>query len=78
VVEGPSEYKSSRLTNKERKTSITEEVLADNDVKKYSKRVFGDIQKMKQCKKKVYKVYKKDHKNKSLSSENRKPLRKFF
>jgi hypothetical protein len=72
VVEGPSEYKSQRLTKKERKTSITEEILADADVKKYSKRVFADIQKVKNNKKKVYRTHKKDAKNPT------KPLRKLF
>jgi len=75
VVEGPSEYKSSRVTKKDRKSSITEEILADADVKKYSKRVLADIQKVKQNKKKVYRVHKKDSKNKKSET---KPTKKFF
>eukprot|EP01038_Epipyxis_sp_PR26KG_P005375 gene5375-7453_t len=44
VIEGPSEYKSSRLTNKERKGSIVEEILADKSLRDYSKRKYNEIQ----------------------------------
>jgi hypothetical protein len=44
VIEGAHEYKSSRLTKKERKTSIVEEILADRQIKDYSKRKFLEIQ----------------------------------
>lgn len=52
VVEGPFEYKSSRLTKRERKETLVEELLADESVRKYSKRVFTEIQKTKQAKRK--------------------------
>jgi hypothetical protein len=44
VIEGPSEYKSARLTNKERKQSLVEEILADSSIVDYSKRKFSEIQ----------------------------------
>lgn len=62
VVEGNLEYKSSRLTNKERKQNITEEILADSSIKSYSKRVFMDIQAKKNNKRKVFKASKKEQK----------------
>jgi hypothetical protein len=52
VIEGPTEYKSSRLTKRQRKQSILEEVMTDDSVKRYSKRVFADIQHTRQDKKK--------------------------
>lgn len=62
VIEGPSEYKSSRLTKRERKQSILEEVMGDQSIKQYSKRVFNTIQEQKSNKKRTYKVYKRDKK----------------
>jgi hypothetical protein len=44
VIEGPSEYKSARLTNRERKQTIVEEILADSAAKEYSKRKFTELQ----------------------------------
>ena len=44
VIEGPAEYKSARLTNKERKQTIVEEILADKSIGAYSKKKFGEIQ----------------------------------
>jgi hypothetical protein len=44
VIEGPSEYKSARLTNKERRGSLVEEILADSSIKEYTKRKFSDVQ----------------------------------
>lgn len=52
VIEGPTEYKPSRLTKRQRKQSILEEVMTDDSVKRYSKRVFADIQHIRQDKKK--------------------------
>lgn len=43
VIEGPSEYKSARMTNRERKQSIVEEILADQSIKNYTKRKFLEI-----------------------------------
>jgi hypothetical protein len=62
VIEGPAEYKSARLTNKERKQSIVEEILADKKIKDYSKRKFMEIQSEKSSKKKAYKASRKSKK----------------
>ena len=40
VVEGAAEYYSSRLTRKERRTNLTEELLADPEASGYAKRKF--------------------------------------
>ena len=47
VIEGPHEFKSARLTNKERKQTITDEILSDMQIKDYSKRKYLEIQKEK-------------------------------
>ncbi|KAL3817190.1 hypothetical protein ACHAXA_007733 [Cyclostephanos tholiformis] len=44
VIEGGAEYYSSRLTNKERKTNLTEEVMSDKNVADYAKRKYREIQ----------------------------------
>lgn len=44
IVEGPSEFYSARLTKKERKQSLVEEILADKNIQSYSKRKYLDIQ----------------------------------
>ena len=51
VIEGPAEYKSSRMTNRERKQSIVEEILADKKIRDYSKNKFLEIQSEKSRKK---------------------------
>lgn len=61
VIEGPAEY-SSRLTKKERKQTITEEVLADADIRSYTKNKYLSIQKEKSNKRKAFKVKKRDGK----------------
>ena len=33
VIEGPTEYKSARLTNKQRKGTLLEEVFADDKIR---------------------------------------------
>lgn len=58
VIEGPSEYFSSRLSNKERKRTIVEEILGDKSLKDYSKRKFTEIQVERSNKKKMYKTKK--------------------
>jgi Fcf2 pre-rRNA processing len=58
VIEGPSEYFSSRLSNKERKRTIVEEILGDKTLKDYSKRKFSEIQVERSSKKKMYKTKK--------------------
>jgi len=52
VVEGVGEFKSSRLTNKERKSTILGEIL-DNQVKKYTKRKYIEIQDSKPVRKRA-------------------------
>lgn len=55
VIEGPSEYFSSRLSRKERKQTIVEEILGDRTLKDYSKRKYSEIQIEKSSKKKMFK-----------------------
>lgn len=59
VIEGPTEFKSSRLTNRERKETILEEVMGDEKVKQFSKRKYQEIQADRNNKVKAYKVPKK-------------------
>ena len=58
VVEGPSEYFSSRLSKKGRKQTIVEEILGDKTLKDYSKRKYSEIQYEKSNKKKMFKTKK--------------------
>ena len=44
IIEGPTEYLSSRLSNKERKRTFVEEVLADETSTGRFKRKYNDIQ----------------------------------
>ena len=44
VIEGSEEYYSSRLTKKQRRQNLAEEIMADADVKKYAKKQFTKIQ----------------------------------
>ena len=44
VVEGPTEFFSSRLTNKQRRSTMVEEVLSDGKVQTYLKRKFSEVQ----------------------------------
>lgn len=48
VIEGSSEFYSSRLTNKERKQNLTEEMMSDVTVANYAKRKYYDMQSEKQ------------------------------
>ena len=47
VIEGSAEYKSARLTNKERRQTLVQEVMADVQLKSYSKRKYSEIQREK-------------------------------
>lgn len=47
IVDGPTEFFSARLTKKERKQTLADEILADNKAKAYFKRKFDEIQKSK-------------------------------
>ena len=44
VIEGSAEFFSSRLTNKERRSNLTQEIMADPDAASYVKRKFTAIQ----------------------------------
>lgn len=44
VIEGPTEFFSSRLTKRERKQTIVDELLADEDARGYYKRRFMEVQ----------------------------------
>ena len=44
IVEGPTEYFSARLTRKERKRTIVEEILGSADTKSKFKTRYNDIQ----------------------------------
>ena len=44
VIEGSEEYYSSRLTKKQRRQNLAEEIMADVDVKTYAKKQFSKIQ----------------------------------
>ena len=48
VIEGSSEFYSSRLTNRERKQNLTEEIMSDPTVANYAKRKYYDMQSEKQ------------------------------
>jgi hypothetical protein len=60
VIEGPSEYKSARLTKRDRKQTIAEEILADKASSSYAKRKYLEIEKAKNNKKKAYKPNRSD------------------
>jgi hypothetical protein len=51
IIEGRDEYYSSRLTRKERRTNLVDELMADEKTRQYTKRKFGSIQNDKQNKK---------------------------
>lgn len=57
IIEGPTEYYSSRLLNRERKKTFIEEVLAAEEENGRFKRKYGDIQALKTSGKKAF--YKK-------------------
>lgn len=44
VIEGAHEFKSARLTKKQRQQTFTDEIMADSGIQSYTKRVFGQIQ----------------------------------
>lgn len=45
VIEGSAEFYSSRLTNKERRGNFVEELMADEKIRSYAKRKYGQLQK---------------------------------
>jgi len=43
VIDSPVDFYNSRLTNKERKKTLVDELLADAEFQKYNKRKFKEI-----------------------------------
>ena len=75
VIEGPHEYKSSRIKKSDRKGTIIDELLADKAVTGYSKKTFVQLQKDKIRKK----VFRPQRKAKSAGgSNNKKASKKLF
>ena len=54
IIQGPTEYFSSRLPNKERKKTLVEEVLANEQFTSRFKRKYNEIQASKTIGKKAY------------------------
>ncbi|KAF2227990.1 Fcf2 pre-rRNA processing-domain-containing protein [Elsinoe ampelina] len=54
IIEGPTEYYSSRLNNRERKRTFVEEVLAGEQETSRFKRKYGDVQAKKTSGKKAF------------------------
>ena len=67
VIEGPADYLSSRLTRKERKQTLLEEIISDDKVKSYTKRVYNQIQTENSNKTKMFKSRKK-YKSKNMNA----------
>jgi hypothetical protein len=55
IIQGSGEYKSSRLTKKERKQTITEEILSDQNIVNSTKRKYNELQDKNSNYRKVYK-----------------------
>ena len=53
IIEGAAEFKSSRLTKKQRHGTMSEELYHDKRARKYTRRVFNDVQAAKRLKKKT-------------------------
>jgi hypothetical protein len=47
IIQGPTEYYSARLTKKERKDNLVEELMADVESRKYFKKQYSEIQEKK-------------------------------
>ena len=67
VIEGSAEFYSSRLTNKERRSDLTQEIMANSDTSSYVKRKFTTIQHERQA---VTEHFQK-HKRKSMKKGRR-------
>lgn len=48
IIEGPTEFYSARLTRRERKETLVEQLLADESKQAYFKRKFSEIQEKRQ------------------------------
>lgn len=58
VIEGPHEFKTSRIVKRARQATLTDEIMADADVQKYTKRVYRQIQEANMSGKKLKKKIK--------------------
>lgn len=54
VIEGPTEYISSRINRKDRKKTIMDEILSDSSIKQYTKKAYLAIQEQKSNKRKIF------------------------
>ncbi|CAG98915.1 Fcf2p [Kluyveromyces lactis] len=54
IIEGPTEFYSSRLKNKERKNTMLETLMADDTTNKYFKRKYTEVQQKKTSGKKAH------------------------
>ena len=72
VIEGPSEYKSSRLTNRERKQTIVDEVLSSQLIRDYTKSKYLDIQQRQTSKQKMFRKTKEDRQRAKKSKKHSK------
>ena len=66
IIEGPTEYFSSRLPNKHRKRTFVEEVLANEKLMGRFKKKFSEIQASKTSGKKAYYKTMKERKSKGI------------
>lgn len=66
IVEGPTEYFSSRIPNRERKKTFIDEVLAAEEENGRFKKKYGDIQAMKTSGKKAYYKKLKEKRNRGV------------
>lgn len=77
VVEGAAEYTTNRMTKKERKQSLVGEIIADKQIKEYTKRKYVEIQQEKEAKSGRKKRSKKPGQRDGIGSGSRK-VRKLF
>jgi hypothetical protein len=71
VIEGRHEFYSSRLTKKERRTNLVEELMADEKSRQYTKRKFSAIQSEKQKKQRFGPKRKVRHQTKHSDKKSR-------
>ena len=77
VIEGAAEYTTNRMTKKERKQSLVGEIIADKQIKDYTKRKYVEIQQEKEAKSGRKKKSKKPGIRDGVGSGSRK-VRKLF
>lgn len=67
IIEGPTEFYSSRIPNRERKKTFVDEVLAAEESTGRFKRKYGDIQSSKTSGKKAHYKKLKERRNRGIS-----------